>query len=157
MAHTRWIHVSSATAASSWTHGPLVLTIAIWTASACTGSPKIEAIGRMADGAAPATGDEGGGKLPTVDGGLQFMPADARAGDGSGDGAVCAYETRMAKQVPLDLLLVLDRSSSMVGAKWAQAVSGLSAFLRDPASAGLGVGLQFFPGGGLHPCESDAE
>jgi hypothetical protein len=63
----------------------------------------------------------------------------------------CAFTTEQAKELPLDLYLMLDTSSSMydlVGAqksKWTSVVSALTAFLGDPASAGIGVGLQYFP------------
>jgi hypothetical protein len=85
------------------------------------------------------------------------MVPDATASTSSMDGPLCAYESQQAKQVHLDLLLLMDRSSSMLGAKWERAVTGLSAFIQDPASASLGVGLQFFPPGGMHPCDSAAE
>lgn len=67
----------------------------------------------------------------------------------------CAAESAMAKQVAVDLLLLVDRSGSMgvtggrVGAtgktKWEIAQSALTTFVNDPKSAGLGVGLQYFP------------
>ena len=65
----------------------------------------------------------------------------------------CASETHEAQQVPLDLVLLVDTSGSMyelAGAqtKWLLAQNALRMFLRDPRSAGLGIGLQFFPLGG---------
>jgi hypothetical protein len=56
-----------------------------------------------------------------------------------------------AERVPVDLLLLMDASGSMdelsgTQSKWQRARTALEAFVRDPASAGLGVGLQLFPG-----------
>jgi hypothetical protein len=62
----------------------------------------------------------------------------------------CAEEAHRAEIVPLDLLFLVDASSSMrdvagMSTKWEVAQSALGSFIRDPSSAGLGVGLQFFP------------
>ncbi len=63
----------------------------------------------------------------------------------------CASTTLKANELPLDLYLMLDTSSSMddlVGpqkSKWNAVVQALTGFLGDPASAGIGVGLQYFP------------
>jgi hypothetical protein len=64
----------------------------------------------------------------------------------------CAAESQTAKQVPVDLLLLVDRSGSMVDlvspngkSKWELATEALTAFVKDTKSAGLGVGLQYFP------------
>ena len=65
--------------------------------------------------------------------------------------AGCASTTEQAKELPLDLYLMLDTSGSMddlVAAqksKWNAVVTALTAFVNDPASAGIGVGLQYFP------------
>ena len=52
----------------------------------------------------------------------------------------------------MDLLFVVDASSSMLEpvdggtqSKWQLAQDAIVAFMRDPGSAGLEVGLQFFP------------
>jgi hypothetical protein len=65
--------------------------------------------------------------------------------------------------VPLDLLLLVDTSGSMNDAvatrtKWLLAGDALSAFVQDPRSAGLGIGLQFFPvEAPPRTCNSDAD
>jgi hypothetical protein len=68
------------------------------------------------------------------------------------DGGTCAEETHEARRVPVDLLLLVDVSSSMANPiaggtqpKWDIARDSLLAFLRDPRSEGLQIGLQFFP------------
>ncbi len=63
----------------------------------------------------------------------------------------CAVHTDKATPASLDLYFMLDTSASMddlVAAgqsKWASYVSAMNAFVNDPASAGIGVGLQYFP------------
>jgi hypothetical protein len=65
--------------------------------------------------------------------------------------------------VPLDLLLLVDSSGSMMesagaSTKWQMARDALSAFIKDPQSATLGVGLQFFPFfGPPKACTSDPD
>lgn len=73
------------------------------------------------------------------------------AGSGSGGGKdaavdnTCGYTTEKATTHPVTLYILVDKSSSMDGFKWAAAKAGLTAFVGDPASAGLTVGLRFFP------------
>src|SRR5450432_2228878 len=75
-------------------------------------------------------------------------------GSGIGQGGIddrCAQDVSMAKLVPLDMYIMLDVSSSMLDAtastvtKWDAVKTALETFLKDKASAGLGVGLQYFP------------
>ncbi len=74
----------------------------------------------------------------------------------------CAAESHEGELVPLDLYVMLDRSSSMTeNGKWSAVVSALQGFVGAPETAGIGVGLQFFP---LDPsatiptsCTSDAD
>lgn len=76
-------------------------------------------------------------------------------GDGNGNtgglGAACAAVVSKAEPVPLDMYLMLDSSGSMLdltaggASKWDAVKTALRSFLNDPASAGLGVGLQYFP------------
>lgn len=63
----------------------------------------------------------------------------------------CATESKTANPVPLDLFIMLDQSGSMDeslqsgGTKWTAVTTALKGFWGDPANAGLGVGLQYFP------------
>jgi hypothetical protein len=65
--------------------------------------------------------------------------------------AACAAQTQKAEKLPLDMYVMLDSSGSMNAltasgqSKWDAIVAALTTFLRDPSSAGLGVGLQYFP------------
>jgi hypothetical protein len=82
--------------------------------------------------------------------------------------ASCATQSNRAERLPVDLALLVDTSGSMGDAsgddtKWNKAKAALSAFVRDPASAGLGVGITFFPGdpgapaGHTGACATDAD
>jgi hypothetical protein len=66
-------------------------------------------------------------------------PADAS------DAGACVPTYVNADAKTLNLLVLLDKSSSTQGAKWNAAVSALGAFVNDARSAGVRVGLQFFP------------
>jgi hypothetical protein len=87
------------------------------------------------------------------DAGFGFVVADAStttSAVGDAAGPACAQAKVGAQQVPVDLLVLLDNSGSMNAAagmrtKWATAQEALVTFVKDPASAGLGVGLAFFP------------
>ncbi len=63
----------------------------------------------------------------------------------------CAGTTEQAKLLPLDLYVMMDRSSSMEspdasGApKWDAVKKALNDFMADPKSGGIGVGIQYFP------------
>lgn len=78
---------------------------------------------------------------------------------------MCAKEVHVAEKVPVDIVLLVDASSSMEGlsgaeSKWQRVRTALGAFVRDPGSAGLGVGLSFFPGVApeeRHACVKDAD
>jgi Mg-chelatase subunit ChlD len=88
--------------------------------------------------------------------------ADAGTADTAIKEEKCAGESQMAKQVPIDLLLLVDRSGSMNNkvspmgkTKWELAQDALTAFVKDSKSAGMGVGLQYFPL--ILPCNADAD
>jgi len=65
--------------------------------------------------------------------------------------AACATQSVIAQTLPLDLYMMVDSSGSMTektaagSTKWAAVQSAMSAFFNDPASAGISVGLQYFP------------
>lgn len=88
--------------------------------------------------------------------------------DGGGDSVLCATDRQEGKLAPLDLVLMQDTSGSMWGyvdqahttTKWTSIKSALASFMADPASAGLGIGVQFFPlfeHGDPNSCSSNAE
>lgn len=77
-------------------------------------------------------------------GGGDFDAGSGAAG-GFDEDAACAEASDEAKQVPVNLYIMFDKSGSMVGTKWSQSTAALQAFFSDPASAGLRVALRFFP------------
>ena len=93
-----------------------------------------------------------GGGLDAVS--IDLRPRDAVGqviGTGSLGDAACASHSQQAQRVQLDLYLMLDSSGSMTEltadgqSKWAAVQAALTTFLQNPQSAGLGVGLQYFP------------
>lgn len=70
----------------------------------------------------------------------------------------CASRDLAAEQLPVDMYIMFDQSSSMASAVpganppttwWAQAQVGVAGFVQDPRANGIGVGIQFFPFHGL--------
>jgi hypothetical protein len=118
-----------------------VLTILAALAAAACGKPSLAPSGDAASSDGPAFMP---GLGPASDGGR------AEVGMVSGD-AACATSTVRAERLPLDLYLMLDASYSMLEdaapgvEKWEAVKAALSAFMMDTRSAGLGLGLQYFP------------
>ncbi|HEX5094895.1 MAG TPA: hypothetical protein VFX21_02725, partial [Acidimicrobiia bacterium] len=82
-------------------------------------------------------------------------------GAGAGGDNSCAGEEHEAELIPLDVYVMLDRSLSMEAStasgvtKWEAITSALKAFVADPESDGIGVGIQYFPTN--LPCTSNDE
>jgi len=116
------------------------------------------------------------GSGSTVDGGGKGKAGSATgpnlgnlAGSGGGGSLMdCAGDLIQAERIPLDMYVMLDVSGSMTEVtagddtvtKWDAVSSALSDFVKDPASSGMGMGLQVFPI--THPdapasCKSDAD
>jgi hypothetical protein len=78
---------------------------------------------------------------------------NAAGSGGNGAAAVpsCVQAVQEAERVPVDMYIMLDRSASMLAvtgagpSKWDATRNALTMFIRDSRSAGLGVGLQYFP------------
>jgi hypothetical protein len=110
----------------------------------------------------------GGGPGPGTDGPVFEVSAPETPPGGAADadnGAVCGEVSITAQRTPVDLLLLVDASDSMsaMGAgvmmsKYQLVRQALLRFARDPASAGLGIGVQFFPlPGPGSSCQTDAD
>ncbi len=85
-----------------------------------------------------ASGASGGGGTGGTGG------AGPDGGDG-GDAGACVPTSSVAHHLPLDILFLIDQSSSMSGATWTTLTSALSTFFTAPASASIGAGMLFFP------------
>lgn len=102
--------------------------------------------GSGADSGAAPTASATGGKA----GSTGFATGGAAGAAGTGGGFVlpagCATESASAEVLPLDLYILLDRSGSMAYQnKWLDVTNALRGFVYEPASYGIGVGLQYLP------------
>jgi Mg-chelatase subunit ChlD len=98
-------------------------------------------------GVGPGSGSDGAPMLMLPDAGATMTATPTASA------ATCATQMHVAERAPVDLLLLVDTSSSMgersgTQTKWDKARDSLRAFVSDPASAGLGVGMMFFPTSG---------
>jgi Mg-chelatase subunit ChlD len=96
--------------------------------------------GTTGQGGSGASGGSAGNE-----GGTGGSPFDPTSSGGSGGVETCAESESLASQKTLDIIVVLDRSGSMSGQKWDGSVTALSTFANDPASAGINVGIIYFP------------
>lgn len=112
---------------------------------ACSASGDPDEFGNGGSG-----GSGGGGDGGIIDTGY--------TGDGEIDpDSSCAATTLQAERIPLDMFFMVDTSGSMAGPKLELLKGGLTAFLAEPDSAGLGTAGQRFPIGGLNEtCDSNA-
>lgn len=110
--------------------------------------------------AAPTWGQPGEGGQPSNEpetfGNSASFETDGGGRGNASDGQdasiqACATDTQKAKLAPLHLMLMQDTSGSMwdyvsgTTTKWDSIKQALGGFMSDPASAGIGLGLQFFP------------
>jgi hypothetical protein len=110
-------------------------------------NPPIRTRSPDGSGAGGAHGDGPGFGFIIPDGSGQDGGPASPPGD---EGGNCAEDVHRAERIAVDLLLLVDTSGSMTmpagtRSKWALVLDALVGFVRDPKSAGLGVGLQFFP------------
>ncbi len=133
-------------------------------ANAANGSSGTSApYGTQTEGAYDASGEPAYGH---VDGG-PLSATLAPLADAAPDAfAACAIRSVEAVRTPLDIFFMLDTSGSMNDlvangtSKWSQVSAAVAAFAADPASAGLGIGIQYFPlyaAGVPSSCERDSE
>jgi hypothetical protein len=81
--------------------------------------------------------------------------SDLRSGGGGGPDAACATQSAMAERLPLDLYVMMDSSGSMLdptsdpsmpgATKWDAVKAAMTNFFNDAQSAGIGIGIQYFP------------
>lgn len=96
-------------------------------------------------GGSSNTTSAGGGGAGGM-GGTGGMTVDTGGGTTTtSDTTPCVSTSAEAQRVPLDIIFLVDRSSSMQGDKWDGTTSALATFCNDPASTKIGVGLAYFP------------
>src|SRR6188768_577828 len=126
--------------------------------SACGSGTSSNVNGSGANGTgANGTGANGHAGTSTTTGPVLGLGGDDGTNNGDGGsspvGEECAGDLVEAQRIPLDMYVMLDVSGSMTeltaGAamvtKWQAVSSALSDFVTDPASDGIGMGLQVFP------------
>lgn len=98
-------------------------------------------------GAGTQLGNGGGSGTVGLGNGLT---AGAGAGPGTGGVAACAAQPYHAAQLPLDMYIMQDQSSSMNqtvsegGTKWDAVTGALTSFVQQPGISGVAVGIQYF-------------
>jgi len=119
--------------------------LALITSAACSAtSPSNQFTGAGGNNAGTAGNGPGSGGEIGFDAGL---PPDGS----DDDGGACAGESRKAELLPLDMYFMIDQSGSMDGAvpgggsRWGAVAGALKTFVNQPAAAGIGVGIQYFP------------
>ncbi len=113
------------------------------------GSIDPSGAGAGGGGGSAGTGGGGGGS----GGGAGGVLIDSGLDDSAQEGGGCAAISEQGKVTPLELYILLDRSASMVGDKWAAATTGLDTFVADAKSAGIDVALGVLPRPGLSTCD----
>ncbi|MFZ5890228.1 MAG: hypothetical protein ACOY0T_04090 [Myxococcota bacterium] len=114
--------------------------------------------GSSGDGASGGASSNAGGKANGNAGTSVSLSGAPNAGANNagvgGLGENCVDTKQEGKLAPLDLFIMLDISGSMLDptsaranapTKWTAVSNALKSFLADPASNGLGVGIQYFP------------
>ncbi|AUX25849.1 hypothetical protein SOCEGT47_064020 [Sorangium cellulosum] len=125
-------------------HVPLACLLGLAAAGlhgACAPDSGIDGSMSPAEGAGPG-GDLDSGGDPEPDAGLL---GDAPAEVPLDPDAACGLVTEEAVIVPLNLYIMMDKSSSMTGDQWESAKAGLTAFVNGARFAGVRVALRFFP------------
>jgi hypothetical protein len=98
----------------------------------------------------------GGGAVATFAGGASAPPlplagrasaSDIDASTATDGATSCATAEYEAKLRPLDMVVLLDQSGSMTEHedRWTPVTSAIKRFVNAPESAGMGIGLQYFP------------
>jgi hypothetical protein len=141
---------------------PFAVTTAGWILATwgCSASSDTHDFDTTSTGTTSQTGTGGAGGNGNT-GGSSGQAGGLNIGGNSGTGgfspdASCASTSAQAELLPLDIIVLLDRSGSMSGTKWNGSTNALITFVNDAASAGLNVGIQYFPAAnlmGLSSCD----
>jgi len=132
----------------------LLFGVSAWTA-ACSDPTQIVTAPSESDGAAGSAGDgsgSGGGPDASLD--AVVLP-ESSTPDSIGFDA-CAQSTVPVEFLPLDIVVLRDKSGSMYGARWTAVSGALKDFVALQQAQDLGVGLQYFPLSGAGVCSFQA-
>jgi hypothetical protein len=122
----------------------LGLGLVLGACSASAGGAGVD--GPSGSGSSTGSGNTGQGSSSNAGGSLQLGGSVGQAGSDAIDMG-CASESREARAVPTDLMVLVDQSGSMTleGNRWDPTSTALKAFFQNATFNGLGVGLQYFP------------
>lgn len=120
------------------------------TALACsaTNNPESETNHSGANESDGGLGGSGAGEGSGSSGAAGNDDVHFDVGDGGtplDEESACVTTSSTASAVELDLIVLLDRSGSMYGQNWNGATTALKQFVQDPSSAGVNVGIVYFP------------
>ncbi|MCG5051557.1 MAG: VWA domain-containing protein [Myxococcales bacterium] len=105
-------------------------------------------IGQEAGGGSGGSGAAAGGVGSVADAGPPPLPVELPDElTGQDESSTCAENVQEAKESPVALFVLLDRSGSMTenGDRWTPVTEAILSFVESPASGGMKVGLQYFP------------
>jgi hypothetical protein len=114
----------------------------------CAGTKPDAKQGTSADGSAARDGADGPRIVVRDD---AAAGADRIIGGPALGDAACATQTVQPERLPLDMYFMMDSSYSMdelttsTQSKWDAVKAAFISFVGDPQSAGMGVGIQYFP------------
>ena len=129
------------------------LVVAGTTVAACSadsGEDDTSGSGNSGNGDGGNGGATGAGAAPSGAGAEAVTVGSNAGGSGSNVGGGCVGAGDTAQKVPLDLVVMLDRSTSMEGitgsgeSKWVVVTNAFKQFVAQPETAGIGMGLQYF-------------
>ncbi|MCA9631490.1 MAG: VWA domain-containing protein [Myxococcales bacterium] len=113
-----------------------------FSAISCSASSDGSKVG--ANGGSSNGGSSNGGSAGDDFGGTTGIDANGGSGGGLPNG--CAGDRYDGEPVPLDILIVLDRSGSMQDdGKWGAVTSSINSFLGGITGTGVSAGISFFP------------
>jgi hypothetical protein len=109
---------------------------------ACSASSTSSSTGGGTGGVAATSSSTGTGGA--------FTSSSAASGGSTGAGGGCVGTSFAAEPVPLDIFVMLDQSGSMnlsAGngmSRWESVKAAITSFVQQPATAGIGMGIQYF-------------
>ncbi len=135
-------------------HIGLGLAAALAVAASCGSKDSGLAPGNASGNSSSGSGGTGTGSSTggvnqsgNTGGGINIVGSGGATGAGgdTGEGGGCLTESHLGSLKPLDIVLVLDRSSSMKGPLWNGAVKAVSDFIGDPNVKATSLGIDFLP------------